>query len=67
MLNRIYIVVGGLLVGGFGLLSFTGTEFGTTRYALPIAGQAIVRSHGWSSGYHSSSNSRSGWGVFGGK
>lgn len=70
MLNRAYMIVGGLLVAGLAWTSWSGTEFGTRRYALPIAGRGLVHAgqggHPHSRSYFYSTG-RSGWGLFGGK
>ncbi len=75
MLDRIYLGAGGLLIGWLGWTCWAGHEYQGAVRTMPTPGQIVVasswyrsssvRSHGSYSS--SSSTSRSGGGVFGGK
>jgi hypothetical protein len=66
MLARVYLVLGSLLVLGYGVVAFEGWEFGNPVRLSPAppAGAALSSSGGHSS---SSSGTRSGWIIWGGK
>lgn len=71
MLARVYFIGGCLLLGGYGVNAWQGWEYGNAvRMATaPAAGSAMTASSGGRV-YHSSSSSsgsRSGWVIFGGK
>ena len=72
MLERIYIVGGGLLIGWLGWSCLAGHEYRGAVRPLPQPGQIVVASAWYRSSsarYYSSTStsSRSGGGTFGGK
>ena len=65
MLERVYYVVGTVLLLGYGVVWFEGWEFSNPRRLSPAPPPGAMLS---SSGhYHSGSGSRSGWIIWGGK
>jgi hypothetical protein len=69
MLTRIYIIAGALLLGGYGVAAWEGWEFSNPRVLTPAppAGAALSPSSGRAHYSGSSSGSRSGWIIWGGK